>query len=151
MKTVWVIVADASRAYFYTFSKIDLDLPLIKKFYHPEAKLKEIEFGSDQPGHYQKGSYEPNTNAKERELEHFVKELCQELEHGRVSHAYTAIVIVAEPHLYGLIHRLASPHVHAMIKNHFAKDYAHLSEQDLRTTLRDTLVDTLKPLLFEED
>ncbi len=146
MKNVWIVVANASRAFFYASSKADPDLQLIKKLYHPEAKLKETELGPDQPGHNQKGSYEPHTSAKELEKEHFVKQLCQELEHGRVSNAYTAIVVIAEPHFYGLIHGLAPLQVQKLIRNHFTKDYAYLSEHDLGTTLMDLLANTLKPL-----
>ena len=149
MKNVWVVVANASRAFFYASSKADPDLQLIKKLYHPEGKLKETELGPDQPGHNQKGSYEPHTSAKELEKEHFVKQLCEEMEHGRVSNTYTAIIVIAEPHFYGLIHRLAPHQVQKLIQNHFPKDYAHFSEHDLEMTLKDLLADTLKSLFYK--
>ncbi len=147
MKTIWILVVDASRAFFYVFSKKDLDFPLIKHIDHPQSRLKDTALIADKPGHYQKGTYEPHTHAHALEIERFIKQLCQELEQGRVSYAYTAVAIVAEPRVYGLIYQLASQQVQKMIRLHLAKDYAHLSEQNLRIKIRQNLVNDLKRLL----
>ncbi len=52
-----------------------------------------------------------------------------------MSHDYVNLIIISEPHFYGLINTHTSSHVKNPIKLHHLKDYSHLSEQELKLEL----------------
>ena len=139
MKNVWVIVANAENANIYSISDKKMQFKLIKRLTHIESKLKKTNLVSDRPGHYAKGygnklrgSYSRTTDPKLVEIEHFVHEICQFLEKGRVENLYVGLIIVANPHLYGLIKQFSNRHLVKYIKDHVAKEYTreYTGEQD---------------------
>jgi len=154
MKHAWVILTNSIMANFYSVSEENFQFDLIKRIFHPESRMKEAELVSDRPGHYKKtlnkikGSYVEPTSHKDLEVEHFVKEICRELESGRISNAYNGIILVAEPHFYGLINKYSTPHVKKLIKFHISKDYTHYSEKDLKSKLKNLLSHELRLILI---
>lgn len=156
MKHAWVVVASSDSAYFYSVLEQNFHFLLRKSLAHPQSKLKEQALNADKPGHYQKGvgikgAYEPPTAHKDLEMELFAKEICQELENGRAANLYQGLIIIAEPHFYGLIHRNAPPHVQRLIKFHLPKNYTHYSEQELTHKLQESLSHELRIIFIESE
>lgn len=154
MNKVWIVLANAYNAAIYSASERNLEFGLIKKLLHTESKLKEKDLISDKPGHYIKGhntirgSYAETTDHKLLETENFAKEICKELENGRTHNAYKGLIIVAEPHFYGLLKKAANSHIGNKIKYHVAKDYTHYSEQELKLELEASLAHQLRLMLI---
>ncbi|MDB6096143.1 MAG: hypothetical protein JWM09_421 [Francisellaceae bacterium] len=140
-EAVWVLLANASSASFYSVSEKNRHFNLIKKIDHPESKLKERELDTDRPGHFHKakttirGAFEEPLSHKYLQRMDFAKQINLELENGRINSHYKGIIIIAEPHFYGLINTNAPQEVQSMIKFHLPKDYTHYSEKELITQL----------------
>ena len=145
MKKVWIVLANSCGASIYVASEKDRDLNLITRYSHEEGRLKNIDLVSDRPGHFEKGSdthrgsYASDTDPKHKKIEQFAKELCQELEISRISKAYTSLIIVAEPHFFGLMNKQASHEVKKLLTHHLLKDYSHYSEKELKLHLKTLL------------
>ena len=154
MKHVYVILANSTLANFYSVSEEKFHFELIKRIHHSESRLKEQALDADRPGHYQKGlhgskgAYTKPTSHKDLEVEGFAKEICQELEKERIAQAYNGIIIVADPHFYGLINANVTDGVRRMIKFHLLKDYVHYSEKELMLELKEVLAHELRNILI---
>ncbi len=155
MNKVWIVIANAENATIYSASERNLKFNLIKKLFHSESKLKNKDLVSDRPGHYSKGysngmrgSYAEKTDHKLLEIEHFAKEICQTLESGRVVNGYIGLIIIAEPHFYGLLNKFSNQHIKNKIKHHVPKDYTHYSEKKLKTELEADLAHELRLMLI---
>jgi protein required for attachment to host cells len=154
MKRVYVVLANSTSANFYMISEKKFSLELIKRIHHSESRLKERALDADRPGNYQKGFYggrgvyaEPKSH-KDLEVEGFAKEICKELERERIEGNYIGIIIVANPHFYGLINTNATRGVREMIKFHLLKDYVHYSEKKLTLNLKETLAHEIRNILI---
>lgn len=126
-------------------SERNRDFDLIARYLHEEGRLKNSDLVSDKPGHYEKGSpahrgsYSEEYDHKEKEVEHFVKELCAELDKGRIAKSYTSLIVVAEPHFFGLINKHLGREAKKLLTHHLLKDYSHYSEKELKVHLKTLL------------
>jgi len=155
MKKIYIVLANSISASFYVVSNKERHFNLVKKLNHPEGLLKESELNSDKAGHYQKGGNERGgslaepTSHKELAKEHFAKSICEELEKDRVANAFDNIIIVAEPHFFGLINKEASKQIQKLIRFHLPKDYTHYSEKDLKIQLEEVLQHEINLILTD--
>jgi protein required for attachment to host cells len=156
MKKLWIVLANSKMTMFYSVSEKDLRFNLVKTLFHPESALKNQDLCSDRPGHYIKGnsqtrgSYADKTEKKEHEIECFSKKICEELERERNTHAYDGLIIIAEPHFYGLIHSNLNHSTKALLKHHLTKDYTHLTAKKLKETLDEVVAHELRLLMLIE-
>ena len=157
MSKVWIVLANAKIATIYSVSERSRHFTLIKTIFHDESALKNSDFITDKPGHYLKnsrelrGSFEKKLNAKDITILRFAKEICDALENGRTApKPYKAIIIVAEPHFYGLINKQANRYIQEKIKHHLPKDYTHFSSKKLKEELEAVLDHELR-LIFLSD
>jgi len=158
MNKIWVVLANARMSTIYSISDKDFHLTLIKTLFHEESTLKNGDFSSDRPGHFLKntttglrGSFEEKNQQKNITIARFARKICDELESGRTAiHSYKAIIIIAEPHFYGLIRTQANRYIQKLIKYHLAKDYTHFSSTKLKKELEDLLAHEVRLFLLEE-
>lgn len=134
-KSIWVVITDSNtcRIYNYTYPN---HLSLHKTLEHPENKLRDIELTSDKPGHYKTsgsahGAYSQPSDPKEIKIDNFSRDIAKELEHGRTNHAYEKLVIIAPPHMTGLLAHHLNKHVKDLISHTIEKDLVHAREQEI--------------------
>lgn len=136
MKTTWLLVANASEARLFTLTGKN-DLKLIKEFTHPQSRLKDTEITSDRSGYFEKmsagfgGNFMEPTDPKKYEADTFARELANELESGRVSHYYEALILIASPQFYGMLNKHLSNNVGNLVSTHIAKDYTKDRDRQL--------------------
>lgn len=134
---IWVINSNTNTCQIYQYNKHPEELALLKELSHPVNKLKKSEyFTSDKPGRYQSGThahgaYSQRSDPKEVEIENFAREIAQELNRGRNSHEYKNLIIIAEPHMSGLLSRHLDKHVKELVSNEIQKDVVHLAHREL--------------------
>ncbi len=154
MNSIWIVIANASISNIYSITEKNRHFTLVKTLFHSESKLKNSDLVSDSPGHFRKGSnglrgsYSEADDHKSLEIEGFSKQICTELENGRTSNAYTGLIIIAEPHFYGLIKKNCNHHIQDKIKHHLAKDYTHYSTKKLKAELETLLAHEIRLLLI---
>ncbi|WP_347252066.1 host attachment protein, partial [Legionella sp.] len=117
---------------------------LIKEIQHPENKLRDIEITSDKPGRYQAmgqahGTYTQPTDPKEIKIENFSKEIAKILEYNNTVHGYEKLILVAPPHINGLLLKHLDKQVKKRVTHHIEKDFIHLSEDKLLDHLNEAL------------
>lgn len=134
----WIVVANLTDAKIYALGKTKGELTLIQEIPHPEGRSKAGDVGYDKPGqfenpmHGQSETFE-RADPKTVETAHFAKQITASLEAGRNEHAFERLIIVAEPHFYGVLHSACNPHLQQMVHNHIKKDYYHLRPEQLYT------------------
>jgi len=134
MLSTWILVANASQAFFYALDVKELHkgkiaLELLNTLEHEESRKKDAELMSDRSGHFQSGnlghgsSYYNAVDPKEHEAEVFAKEVAQALESSRISKDYEQLILVIPPHFHGLLNKHLNKNVVGLIKEKIEKDY----------------------------
>lgn len=136
-----VINTNSNTCRIYHYDKHPAQLTLLKEISHPENKLKSGAITSDRPGHYQagesaRGAYSPHMEAKETEIDNFSREIARELNQERVSHEYDELIIIAPPHMNGLLFKHINKHVKNLVINNIKNDLLHLSDNELLNFLQ---------------
>lgn len=139
--TSWVVNTDSNTCRIYQYRKNPDQLTLLKEIRHPENKLRDIDLTSDKPGHYKSsntthGAYSQPSDPKEIKVDAFSREIAKELDHGRNIQAYKNLILIASPHMSGLLFQHINKHVHDLVAHKIEKDLIHLPDHDLLDFLR---------------
>ena len=138
---ILVIAANSTICRMYDYNKKSAEIKLIREILHPENRLQNRELNSDRPGHYHgnqtsRGSYEP-TDTKEIKIDNFSREIAKELNDERHKNGYDKFIVIAPPHVSGLINQHAHKLVKERIDNRLQKDVLHFTDKDLLAYLRE--------------
>lgn len=134
---IWVATANANTCRIYNYDKNHSTLSLLKEITHPEMKLKTSDtLTTDRPGHYQtsesaRAAYSPHMDAKEIEIDNFSREIVEELDKGRKTNSYEKLILIASPHMHGLLNHHLNNHVKERVINNIQKDLQHLNDREL--------------------
>jgi protein required for attachment to host cells len=144
--SIWILVADASRAVLYSTEKRGAEWKVVDAFTHPESRQMNSELTSTEPGHSlkSKGSarhtvLEATTSRKQAEMEHFAQQLADVLAAGTMQHSYDSCVLVAPPHFLGLLRGRLSTETEKRITTAINKDYTFTDAHDARGRLEDAV------------
>lgn len=149
---IWIIVANASVARFFSATVTNSQLHLVKEIQHPESRLKGTDLVTDRPGAFKgsgatTGEFVEQTNPKEVEAERFARELANELEEGRVKGRYKALLIYASPSFHGLLNKFLSKETLKLARN-VQKDYTKTADNKLPDRVSPELKKTQSQLLL---
>jgi protein required for attachment to host cells len=148
LNTHWILVANGSEARIFSTDKIfdGQNWQLIKEFDHPESRERDLDLVTDKPGRYQfqsksgtsgHGAYSEHTEPREVEVERFARQLAEELNGGRVHNLYHQLILIAPPHLHGLLNKYCESNVLNLITHHVEKDYTKLKQRELAMYLKE--------------
>ena len=138
---IWFLVADAARARIFETSGKDVALTELMDFTEPNARIRETELASDEPGrHATPGA--PGTHGmqekitpREQEDIRFAAELADHLQKGLNKGSYDALYIAAAPHFLGLLRDSLPEGVAAKLEGDQDKDLTRLGEAEIRQHL----------------
>lgn len=138
----WVVIFDTNLCRIYNHHNDQLTL--VKEIEHAENKLRDIDITTDKPGRYHvrgyaHGTYSQETDPKEIQIENFSRELSKLLDHARTTHAYEKLILVASPHVHGLLLKHLNKEVKNLISHNIEKDLVHLTERDLLIHLNEII------------
>jgi protein required for attachment to host cells len=136
MNKTWILVAHRGGARLFEAKGSGGGLMLLQDIPHPEGKLKDKDLGSDEPGrgfdsHGARHAFQQEQGPAARIAEQFAKHLAALLDDGRVGHRFQRLVLVAEPHLLGLIRAALPQETAAMVDKTINKDLGHVSVHEL--------------------
>lgn len=139
MKLVVNTNSNTCRIYYY--DKNPAQLTLLKEISHPENKLKISDITTDRPGHYiagqsARGAYSPPMDAKEVEIDNFSREIARELNKNRNKNDFDELIVIAAPHMNGLLFQHINKEVKNLVINKIEKDLLHLSDHELLDFLK---------------
>ncbi|OGT35016.1 MAG: hypothetical protein A3F11_07360 [Gammaproteobacteria bacterium RIFCSPHIGHO2_12_FULL_37_14] len=133
---IWVVNSNSIVCRIHEFYKKGAKLTLVKELQHPENKLKSGDLTADRPGHYQsshaaRGSYSQPSDPKEIKIDNFYREIAKDLDQERCKQSYDELIIIAPPHLNGLLFQHLDKHVKDLVINNIKKDLVHLPDHEL--------------------
>ena len=133
---ILVVNTNSNTCRLYHYHKHPAALTLIKELCDPSTRLKSSELAADKPGHYQsgpsaRGAFSPHLEAKENEIHHFSQAIAKELNQTRNQHGFDKLIVIAPPHMLGLLSEHLDKQVKNLITHHFQKDLLHLSDREL--------------------
>jgi protein required for attachment to host cells len=114
--TTWILVSDASRAKLFSTELREHDWKLVEEFDHPEGRETSSEIRPTSPPGKSKQSsapgahhtaFQPRTTPKEAEAERFAHLLGKHLDHAVQRAAFDHLVLVAPPHMLGVLREKA--------------------------------------------
>ncbi|MDX1901103.1 MAG: host attachment protein [Gammaproteobacteria bacterium] len=137
---LWVISTDSNTCRIYSYKKSPAELIMLKEILHPENKLRKQDLVSDKPGHFKTkgpshGAFIPSSDPKEVKIDTFSRQIAEELDKGRVNQSYKQFILIAPPHVNGLLNQHFNKHVKSLLYKAIQKDVLHLSQQELLTFL----------------
>jgi protein required for attachment to host cells len=135
MNETWILVAHRGGARLFEPGGAG-GLALLQEIPHPEGRLKDRDLGSDEPGrgfdsHGSRHAFQQEQGPAARIAEQYAKHLAALLEEGRIAHRFHRLVLVAEPHLLGLIRSALHEDTAALVVKTIHKDLGHIAEHDL--------------------
>jgi protein required for attachment to host cells len=144
MSNIWIVVADASRARFFTADKPAGPLTETETLNNPEARLHEGALVTDRGGRGSNGAgarhgYGTGNQAKEEAANRFAAEVCRHLEKGRNGHAIGKLYVMAAPSFLGLLRKHQSDALRGLIRDEVAADLSTQPPERIRERLPDYL------------
>ena len=138
MTGTWVVVADSSRARFFTLAGKSEPMQELEGMTHAESRMRNQDEVSDKQGglaggHGEGGhAFEAPTDIKHHEAEIFAKQIADKLEHGRVNHAYNKLILVAPPAFLGALRQAMNDHVVNLVSKSLDKNLVAENETVIR-------------------
>ncbi len=145
MNSTWLIVADNSRARFFSMESRTGPIEETKSIVHAEARLHEQNMTSDLPGRGSgKGgegqhAYQNKVSPKEQENINFAREISAELDKARKENKFKQVVLVAAPEFLGRLRDQMNTQTHKLVCFELAKNLAHLEAAEIRKHLPERL------------
>ncbi len=146
--TTAILVSDSSRARLFSTNKRHDAWSLAKEFEHPEGRQTSSEISpSSPPGRSQQSTargarhtaFEPQTTPKEAEVERFAQHLADYLKKAVDRGEFEGLVLVAPPHLLGILRDTLDPHTARHVRATINKDLNMFPAAELRERLLDTV------------
>lgn len=140
----WVIIANTNSCRIFAYETNPKKLTLVEGLTHPDSKLRNVDLVSDGPGKYRSfthigSSFDPRETAHQNEINSFAREIASKLNAAKKKEDYKDLILIAQPHMIGLLHQHLDHHVMQCIKDNINKDYTKLSEKELFDKLNKSL------------
>ena len=147
MATVtWVLVSNAAEARLFKNEGCNTGLHLVQDWQHPDSRKHQDELVTDAGGRVQQSfaagarpGIEWQTSPKEAEMLHFASELATYLSAARKQNAFQHLVLVASPHILGLLREKLDAPTSAMISGTLSKDYTYVGIEELSKHLAEVM------------
>ncbi len=138
MSVTLVVVADSSKARFFSLARRSEPLEELEDMVHIEGRMRDQDEVSDKQcglagGHGEGGhAFESPTDIKQHESALFAKQIADRLEHGRVSNDYDKLILVAPPSFLGILRKALNEHVANLVSDSLDKDLVNEKESVIR-------------------
>ena len=144
MGSIWIVVADSSRARIFTAETGRSPMVEAQTMAHPAARLHEGDMVSDRAGREWDGSatsHEMNGDmgAKQEEEVRFANEVCHVLESGRTDGQFDKLYIIAAPRFLGTLRKQLSNSLQKLVSAEIPKNLAEHDISDIRIHLPESL------------
>lgn len=139
MTNLWVVVAHRAGVRIFNYVGADTPLEAVEAIDHPQGRLQSQEFESDAPGSARvgarSGEFEQHDDPHEHVAKVFAKTIADRLEEGRNAHAYSGLLLVAEPRFLGMLNQALDPQTARLVRDTVNKDLYQVEARDLASHL----------------
>jgi len=139
----WLVISNASRARVLEESDDSAGYTHVADLVHPESRQKGVELAGDRPGHFPgtsahgtgSSSFDPRTGAREREHDHFAREIAALLNAGVADGRCAGLVLVASNPFLGHLKGHLGEQARKVLLRTVPADYTTLDERELQQRL----------------
>ncbi|MBL8348735.1 MAG: host attachment protein [Burkholderiaceae bacterium] len=139
----WLVVANASRARVLEASDRGGAYIHVADLVHPGSRQKGTELGGDRPGHVSgpgpggigSAALDSRTDPREREHDHFAREVAALLDQGVAAGRCAGLVLVASNPFLGHLKQHLGGQAQKLVLRTVAADYTALNERELAQRL----------------
>ena len=140
MNTIWVVVAESSRAKVYATDALGEELTEIEHFDHADSRRHARDITSDLPGRNvgSDGSHhalQAETDIKEEEAVQFSRQINKYLQAALSKHQFGKLMIIAAPAFLGLLRAHMDSQVAKLVVYELAKNLVQCDIAQIRTHL----------------
>jgi len=140
MNTVWIVVAESSRAKIYTADSSLSELAEVEGFVHPDSRRHAHDITSDLPGRNigKDGSHhalEKETDIKRDEAVVFAQQIDSYLLAARNENRFNKLVLIAAPTFLGLLRKHMDDQVATMVVHELHKNLVKSDAGEIRQHL----------------
>ena len=136
---VRIVVADEREASFFDAENVKAPLELASKLENPNGRAQRRDLESDRAGrsfdstsaHRHAMDGERHSRRWHEQIE-FARKIVEEIDHGRVTHQFDRLVLIAGPRMLGLIRDALPAQTGPLIAAEVPKDLAHMDETAIR-------------------
>ena len=139
--TIWVVVADSSKARILAAENKTAELQEVSDFVHPESRMRVQDLvadgsgsGSDSGG-YGRHSMGHETEPRQQEAESFARELCAEIEKGCRDNNLHRVYLIAPPKFLGMLRGFLNKQCEERIEEQIGKNLVERSIKEIRANL----------------
>lgn len=136
-----IVVADSTRARFFTAESPSSPLIENETLAHPEGRLHDRDMTSDLPGKNSSGNgagghtYQNQTDPKKHEMSVFAKHVADHLDTKRNANELIKVILVADPAFLGELRSQLSNATNEKVVYELNKNLARHSPEDIRKHL----------------
>jgi protein required for attachment to host cells len=136
--TLWILVADATRARFFSSQGRALPLRELDGVSHPRSRTKGSVAVASRPGRDRTGPNRrsvtptpPHGEPKDVEAERFADGVCDKLKRAHQRHEFELVAIAAPPEFLGLLRERLDSQVRKCLVGCLHKNYTDTALRDL--------------------
>lgn len=143
--SIWVVVADASRARIFSAENRNGNLNEEAGYVHPASRQKGMDLESDSQGRaFDSGGQGRHAMGKEsdyseHEAEVFARELCGEINKACHNASFDKLYVIATPRFLGHVRAHLGAQAKKLVAGEVTKDVVNHGSQDIRKQLPDFL------------
>ncbi len=140
----WIVVAHRAGCRLLSSPGRSTALTLLEEIEHPQGRFQNHQIDSDKQGAFDSGGkgrsgYSPPETSHDHVARVFAADIAKRLEQGRNSHAFSTLVLVAEPRFLGMLREALSAHAAKIVRASVAKDLYLVPTAELGAQLEETL------------
>ena len=137
MNTIWVVVAESSRAKVYATDALGKALSEIQHFEHEDSRRHARDITSDLPGRTvgSDGSHHAETDIKEEEAVQFSRQINKYLQAAVSKHQFGKLMVIAAPAFLGHLRAHMDAQVAKLIVFELPKNLAQYNADQIRIYL----------------
>ena len=137
----WILVAHRAGASLYERLNTEKNLDLIEDVVYPEGKLKGRALDADRPGRSMSDAskrrypFDDEKSSEKQNEKKFAKRLAQMVNRGALNKKFDQLVLVAGPHLLGLLRSDLDKRTSSRVIREFGSDLGRLKKNAQEQTL----------------
>lgn len=144
MGSIWIVVADSSRARIFAAENGQSAMVEIQTLAHPEARLHEGDLVSDKAGRERDSGATSHdmggeSGAKQEGTIRFTSEVCQVLESGRTRGQFNMLYVITAPGFLGALRKQQSSSLQKLVSAEISKNLATHDISEIRKHLQEHL------------
>ncbi len=143
--TIWVMVADASRARFFKSDNRNGALEEMEDRLHVESRLKGRDLETDGPGRsfdragQGRHAMGKEVDVKTHEAQRFAHELCDYLDQAAARNEFDRLYVMAAPTFLGMLRECLANNARKRVAGEISKDMVNQDLKAIRAALPDFL------------